>query len=82
MLNKFLNWLVQKLEKFGYLPTHHLNDPRMEQSDISEFKRRKSYKRRYYTRHGLPYINEEELSERRMKILAKLPIKNKYDDDE
>lgn len=67
MFKKLAHWIVQKFEKWGWLPTHHTKDPRL--------------KRRYRTRLGLPYMSERELSERRARILANLLKQDKDEED-
>ena len=54
-MRRFLEWLVDKLQKRGYLPQHHSIDPRL--------------KHRQYNRHGRRIMSEEETGRLRDEVL-------------
>ena len=65
---KLLEWLAAYLQKSGYLPQHHLQDHRLKQRDDGCYLCSKCG-HLVDTRYAVKFISEEEVAERRAKIL-------------
>lgn len=55
-MSRFLEWLVDKLQKRDYLPQHHSIDPRL--------------KHQQYDRYGRRVMSEEETARLRDEVLS------------
>lgn len=53
-MRRFLEWLVDKLQKRDYLPQHHSIDPRL--------------KHQQYDRYGRRIVSKEEIDELRNEV--------------